>query len=76
MNRNRLLSESEIYRLPRPPAPLMAPHAFTPCPGMLLAGLSAEFLCCQQMIYQLAFQQAQAVVQPSLLERDLLAVWN
>jgi hypothetical protein len=43
---------------------------------MLLAGLSAEFLCCQQLIYQMAFQQAQAVAQPSLLERDLLAVWN
>jgi hypothetical protein len=76
MNRNRLLSESEIYRLPRPPAPAITPHAFTPCPGSLLAGLSAEFLSCQLMIYQMAFQQAQAAVQPSLLERDLLAVWN
>lgn len=76
MNRNRFLSDAEVYRLPRPAAPAMAPHAFTPCPGILLNGLSAEFLSCQQWIYQMAFQQAQAVVQPSLLERDLLAVWN
>jgi hypothetical protein len=29
-----------------------------------------------QRVYQLAFEQAQAVVRPSLLERDLLAHWN
>jgi hypothetical protein len=29
-----------------------------------------------QQVYQMAFQQAQAVVRPSLLERDLLGVWN
>jgi hypothetical protein len=71
-----MLSEAETYRLPRPAVPVMAPHAFTPCPSMLLSGLSPEFLSCQQWIYQMALQQAQAVVQPSLLERDLLAVWN
>jgi hypothetical protein len=30
----------------------------------------------QQQIYRLAFEQAQAVVRPSILERDLLGVWN
>lgn len=30
----------------------------------------------QQSVYQLAFEQAQAVVRPSLLERDVLGVWN
>jgi hypothetical protein len=29
-----------------------------------------------QQLYQAAFAQAQAVARPSLLERDLLAVWN
>jgi hypothetical protein len=29
-----------------------------------------------QRVYLLAFQQAQAVVRPSLVERDLLAHWN
>jgi hypothetical protein len=30
----------------------------------------------QWALYQAAFQQAQAVAQPSLPERDLLGVWN
>jgi hypothetical protein len=30
----------------------------------------------QQMVYQRAFEAAQAVVRPSILERDLLGVWN
>jgi hypothetical protein len=31
---------------------------------------------CQAIIYQMAFEQAQATIRPSLPERDLLAVWN
>jgi hypothetical protein len=38
--------------------------------------MSAQQSMCQQMIYRRAFEQAQAVARPSLLERDLLAVWN
>jgi len=30
----------------------------------------------QQLVYQIALQEAQTVVRPSLLERDLLGVWN
>jgi hypothetical protein len=30
----------------------------------------------QQNVFRLAFEQAQAVVRPSLPERDLLGVWN
>jgi hypothetical protein len=30
----------------------------------------------QQALYQRALAEAQAVVRPSLPERDLLAVWN
>jgi hypothetical protein len=30
----------------------------------------------QQQVYQMAFEQAQAVVRPSWIERDVLGVWN
>jgi hypothetical protein len=30
----------------------------------------------QQQLYRLALEQAQAVARPSLVERDLLGVWN
>ena len=30
----------------------------------------------QQYLYQLALEQAEAVVRPSLPERDLLGYWN
>jgi hypothetical protein len=30
----------------------------------------------QQALYQWAFAEAQKVVRPSILERDLLGVWN
>ncbi len=33
-------------------------------------------LAWQQRLYQIAYQEAQAVVRPSLLERDLMGVWN
>jgi hypothetical protein len=36
----------------------------------------ADLACWQQGLYQWALAQAQAVVRPSILERDLLAVWN
>ncbi|MBL8797578.1 MAG: hypothetical protein JNM56_27005 [Planctomycetia bacterium] len=62
------LPDAELLRLPRP-----APAAITP----------RGFICSicqpspvQQALYQLAFEQAQAVARPSLPERDLAAVWN
>jgi hypothetical protein len=39
-------------------------------------GLSPEQKLCQQWLYLQAFQEAQRVAQPSILERDLLGVWN
>jgi hypothetical protein len=45
------------------------------CPPALLPSQPGN-LCAWQGVYQLAFQQAQAVVRPSLLERDLLGHWN
>jgi hypothetical protein len=44
---------------------------------MLPAGnVPAEQWAWQCALYQWAFNEAQAVVQPSILERDLLGVWN
>jgi hypothetical protein len=42
----------------------------------LVTGVPAVALSWRQQVYQLAFEQAQAVVRPSLPERDLLGVWN
>jgi hypothetical protein len=38
--------------------------------------MTAEQFAFQQALYAWAFARAQEVVRPSLLERDLLAVWN
>jgi hypothetical protein len=39
-------------------------------------GMTLDQLLWQQWVYRCAFEQAQAVVRPSILERDLLGVWN
>ena len=44
--------------------------------GAVSCVLTPEQTLWQQALYQWAFTEAQAVVQPSLPERDLLAVWN
>jgi hypothetical protein len=76
MNRHRFQlqdrTEIERYRLPQPQAKVTTPESFMACPAFLFQGLTAE----QRSIYQWAYEQARAVVRPSLLERDLLAVWN
>ena len=49
---------------------------FMACPAalfVLFAGSPAQW---QRHVYELAFREAQAVVRPSILERDLLGVWN
>jgi hypothetical protein len=72
--RRRFTLETEMYRLPQPPQPAVVPAAF--CLLSVPPGLPAPLWMMQQTIYQLAFEQAQAVARPSLPERDLLAVWN
>jgi hypothetical protein len=69
MFRNRIIQEIENLRLPQPPAPVIAPCAFIACQ---VVGIQVQ----QQALYQWAFEQAQAVARPSILERDLLGVWN
>ncbi len=75
MQRNRIREEIENYRLPRPAAPAITPAGFVLCP-LPLHGQTPQQCWWQQCLYQLAFEQAVAVAQPSLLERDLLGVWN
>jgi hypothetical protein len=73
MFHNRITMEPEPIALPQPPVP-----AFNPCAFMLCAvpATSAQQWTIQQWMYQRAFEVAQAVVRPSLLDRDLLGVWN
>jgi hypothetical protein len=68
MHRHRFQDLLDSPRLPRPPAPPVPVNAFLVCFAVLHPA--------QQQLYQLAFEQAQAVARPSLPERDLLAVWN
>jgi hypothetical protein len=76
MQRHRILEAALSRQLPRPPAAPINASAFCICPIGLLQGVSAEASRWQQLLYQLAFEQAQAVVRPSLPERDLLGSWN
>jgi hypothetical protein len=64
------------FRLLAPPPPVPAASAFVICPLSGLPALPPDQAAWQQALYQWAFAEAQAVVQPSILERDLLGVWN
>ena len=76
MHRHRFLEHLERQAFPQPQARPISTAAFCACPMALVMGVPAVALQWQQRIYQLAFEQAQAVVRPSLPERDLLGVWN
>lgn len=74
MEHNRLpRGEQEPIKLPRPaPRPLDLAQFLlcgVPCPSPALGWM-------QQELYRWAFAQAQAVIQPSIVERDLVGVWN
>lgn len=72
MSHNRLPVARESLRLPRPPAPPIAPGSFVLCPAASLVELSAA----QQWLYRWAFEEAREAARPSLPERDLAGVWN
>ena len=72
MHAHRFREQLETYRLPRPAAPQLSIDQFFLFPLGWLPPLTVQ----QQMLYQVAFEQAQAVAQPSLPERDLAGVWN
>jgi hypothetical protein len=67
---------SRRFRLPAPPPPAPAAGAFVLVPFACFPSVTPEQASWQQALYQWAFDEAQAVARPSLLERDLLGVWN
>jgi hypothetical protein len=74
MFRNRItMYEPESFHLPQPPAQQPPPGAFV---MVAVPFVCAEQWTAQQWIYQQAFEAAQAVTRPSIIERDLLGVWN
>jgi hypothetical protein len=66
---------NRIANRPEPPPARLLPGAFVVCPLVLVAQ-EAQVVLWQQTLYARAFAEAQAVVRPSLPERDLLGVWN
>ena len=50
--------------------------AFVLMPTSALPATTPEQAAYQKSLYEWAFAEAQAVVAPSLPERDLLGVWN
>jgi hypothetical protein len=76
MSRNRFSSLLESYRLPQPPQAPVTSEGFVVCPLPVQQALSLEQMVWRSALYQLAFEQTQAQLRPSLPERDLLAMWN
>jgi hypothetical protein len=76
MPRRPFESLTESPRLPHPAAPAMSLAGFVACPVQVIHGLVGNWQAWQQAVYLAAFAEAQAVARPSLLERDLLGVWN
>jgi hypothetical protein len=75
MHRNRCFTEAEV-QVPRPAAAGPSPAGFMLVPAACLPCVPLPQWCWQQWLYRCAFAEADAVVRPSLPERDLLAVWN
>lgn len=78
MQRHRFLDQTlpQQVRLPHPRPAAINPSAFCAYPVGPVSGGGGGASHWQQWIYQVAFEQAQAVVRPSLPERDLLGNWN
>lgn len=64
------------FTLPTLTVPAPDPAAFVIMPFATLPNTSPDLAAQQQALYLWAFEQAQAVVAPSILELDLLGVWN
>jgi hypothetical protein len=76
MPHHRFQEPFDFYRLPQPAVQAPTSGSFVACPAALVQGLSPTQQLWQCSLYQLAFEQAQAMARPSLVERDLLGVWN
>ena len=59
---------------PRPAAPNQDAFVVVPLSG--IPASTPDHAAYQKALYEWAFAEAQAVVQPSILDRDLLGVWN
>jgi hypothetical protein len=75
MYHNRFAAEVS-HPMQQPPTPTWTPTTFMVCPLPWHQSITPEQWAMTQWIYQCAFEQAEAVVRPSILERDLLGVWN
>lgn len=64
------------FSMTRPTPPTPATDAFVIVPQSVLPQVSPEHAAWQKELYAWALAEAQAVVRPSILERDLLGVWN
>jgi hypothetical protein len=74
MDRNRMgRGEQNHVILPRAPVPAFNMASFMLCGVHCACPAQSAW---QLELYRWAFAQAEAVAQPSILERDLLAVWN
>lgn len=73
MDRHRIRAEIGPVLLPRPAVPAFSVSGFMLC---CVPCSSAAHGLWQQELYRRALAEAEAVVRPSLPERDLLAAWN
>lgn len=69
----RVGAEQNFVALPAPAAPPINMAAFMMCSVPAVHPMLAQW---QQELYRWAFAQAQAIAAPSIVERDLLGVWN
>jgi len=76
MSQSRIPVNFEPYRIPGLARRVISPEGFIACPLPLLQAVAPEQLLWQNALYQVAFEQAQEELRPSLPERDLLGVWN
>jgi hypothetical protein len=78
MNHHRFqhLMEEPAYLIPQPPEPQIGPAGFMICPLAVIQGIPIAHQSVQFALYQQAFELAIAMARPSIVERDLLGVWN
>jgi len=67
---------SPATQLPRPPHLPLVANSYFLCPLSWFPGNGLLYQATVVQLYMLAMAHAQAVVRPSLMERDLLGVWN
>ena len=75
MHRHRFLEREKFTPLPALATTGPSATAFVVCPVVLSQGWMGQ-PCPWRSIYQLAYEQAQAVVRPSRLERLQAVSWN